>query len=253
MNAMASGPPFDARAAYYERHADVQRAMAQHLARWAPAAADRAIEFGAGTGLLTRHLRRLGPRLLATDAAPRMVALGRDRVPEVQWALLDAAQPGAAGTYDWIFSSSLAQWLADPGDALARWRALSAPGGHLLAGWFVAGTLDELNRIEPAVAPFRWRAPAEWADILRAAGWRIGKMDTTAVTLHRPTARAVLRELHGLGAVMPARFSTGRLRALLRAYERLHGGPSGVPASFHYLRVLAQNPSPRGSRLPAAP
>src|SRR4029079_19725887 len=39
------------------------------------------VEFGCGSGLLTRELVGAGPRVLATDASPAMLALARETAP----------------------------------------------------------------------------------------------------------------------------------------------------------------------------
>lgn len=72
---------FGRSAAGYEEQADVQARMAEALlSLWGERAAPaRILEFGCGTGLLTRRLRARFPdaRHLATDAAPEMLSLAR--------------------------------------------------------------------------------------------------------------------------------------------------------------------------------
>ena len=67
---------FGARAASYDEHADLQRAVAERLARLLPQlAAPRVLELGCGTGLFSRHLLARYPdgTFLFTDLAPSMV------------------------------------------------------------------------------------------------------------------------------------------------------------------------------------
>ena len=68
---------FDARARSYERHAGLQRAVADQLARLLPERkSPRVLELGCGTGLFSRHLLARYPegRFVLTDAAPAMIA-----------------------------------------------------------------------------------------------------------------------------------------------------------------------------------
>jgi SAM-dependent methyltransferase len=46
------------------------------------------LEFGCGSGLLTRHLVDAGHRVVATDASPAMLELAREHVPDVMEARL---------------------------------------------------------------------------------------------------------------------------------------------------------------------
>jgi malonyl-CoA O-methyltransferase len=67
---------FGARADTYDDHADLQRAVAERLARLLPPLKrPRVLELGCGTGLFSRHLlaRYADGDLLLTDLAPSMV------------------------------------------------------------------------------------------------------------------------------------------------------------------------------------
>src|SRR6476620_11570663 len=67
---------FGARAKSYERHAGLQRAVADRLARLLPERKQpNVLELGCGTGLFSRHLLARYPegRFLFTDLAPSMV------------------------------------------------------------------------------------------------------------------------------------------------------------------------------------
>ncbi len=68
---------FGARAASYELHAELQRAVADKLARFLPdLERPRVLELGCGTGLFSRHLVGRYPEgsFVLTDAAPAMIA-----------------------------------------------------------------------------------------------------------------------------------------------------------------------------------
>ncbi len=230
---------FDRQAGVYEDHAAVQREMAAGLAGWLPPEPGSGLEFGAGTGLLTRCLRHLGPQLLATDLSPAMVAEGRRRVPEVHWRQVDACHPAGLPIVRWILSASLLQWLPEPCGVLRRWRELCHVDGGLLAGWFVEGTLREFRSASPIASPVQWRTEAEWLDLLREAGWHCERHEVIETVVWHPSAREVLGQLHGLGAVTGRRLGAGQLRRLLRDYEAAWGTEQGVPATFRWMRVRA--------------
>lgn len=236
----AARSDFDRRAPQYDKHADVQREAADWLAEWLPDHLDPpALEVGAGTGLFTRHLVRRTDQLVASDLAPRMVETGRRTVPAAAWQVADAAAPPEDHRYRSIFSCSLAQWLPDPLGAFRAWHRVAAPGAILVSGWFVRGTLAELQAVCPETSPFPWRDAAEWNDLLAAAGWQSRRHETRQFLRRYPDAITMLREIHNVGAIAPRRLGTGKLRRILQQYDRHHRVDSGVRATFAFQRVEA--------------
>lgn len=140
---------FDARAATWDDDpakrvsaADVAAAIRRRLPL-DPAL--RVIEFGAGTGLLSRELMdEVGPVVL-TDAAPGMVEVSRQRIAELgreatmSAVVLDPTgddQP-ALEPADVIWSSLALHHVHDVDRALTGLRDLLAPGG-----WLAIADLD---------------------------------------------------------------------------------------------------------------
>lgn len=231
---------FDSRAAHYDAHAPVQREMAAWLAEWLPPEIDSpALELGAGTGLFTRQLVGRTEKLVATDASPRMVEIGKTNLPQADWFVADASNPPTTGPYRWIFSSSLAQWLPDPLATFRAWHQASAPGARMLCGWFIRGTMGEFFDVCPEAAPFVWRDAREWTDVVRQAGWDPVREEQVEVRRFHADTASVLREIHNAGAVVPRRLGATRLRSALRDYDRGHRTDRGVPSTFVFLRVEA--------------
>lgn len=140
------------RAVEYERHAVVQRRVAQDLARTVAAQPIRpgaaVLEIGCGTGLLGAALvdRIPGARWLMTDIAPAMVARTAERFagdPRVGVAVMDGEAPEGATRYDLICSSLAAQWFVDLAAAVSRLRARLAPGGLLAFTTLAEGSFAE--------------------------------------------------------------------------------------------------------------
>jgi malonyl-CoA O-methyltransferase len=231
---------FDRRASQYEDHAPVQRETAAWLAEWLPEKIEGpALELGAGTGLFTRHLVGRTRKLIASDAAPRMVAAGIAALPDAKWSVANAATPPGARGYGWIFSCSLVQWLPDPLEVFRAWHQASAPGARLVSGWFVRGTLRELFATCPEASPFPWRDAAEWSRMLGQAGWQTVRSEVRTFRRHHADSATMLREIHNAGAVIPRRLGAGKLREALRQYDRNHRGEAGVRSTFEFLRLEA--------------
>jgi malonyl-CoA O-methyltransferase len=236
----ATAHDFDRRAEQYERHATVQREAAAWLAEWLPEKIEGpALELGSGTGLFTRHLVGRAQTLIASDAAPRMVAAGVSALPDAEWSVADAGQPPGPRGYRWIFSCSLVQWLPDPLEVFRSWHIASTPGARLVSGWFISGTLKEFLAACPEASPFVWRDDAEWCNLLAEAGWNVQRHETKTIVRRYADSAAMLREVHNAGAIVPRRLGTGKLRQALRQYDRSHRGEEGVVATFQFLRVEA--------------
>ncbi len=231
---------FGRRAPTYLAHAGVQEELAGWLAEWLPRERKgRALEIGAGPGVLTRRLLPWKGTLLATDAARAMCVAGRAALPGATWRTMAAERP-AEGPWDWIFSSSMLQWVEDPAAVLAAWRKRLGPRGRVLAGFFVSGSLEEWSALAGA-APLRWRTPAEWRAFLKAAGLRLLRDQTERRVAFHPSAAALLRTLHGTGAAPIRRLPPAELRRVLREYERRHRTARGVPASWEFYRFEADS------------
>jgi len=231
---------FERAAATYMAHAGVQTAMAEWLAEWLPARRDgRALEVGAGPGIFTRRLLPWAGPLTASDLSPAMCAAGRGMLPELHWRVMAAEVP-ARGPWDWIFSSSVLQWTADPLAVFTAWRGRLAPGGRVLSGLFVKESLPEWRALAGDAAPLAWRTSEEWRAHLDRAGLHLVRDEARKRVFTHPSARAFLRSLHGVGAAPARRFSAGRLRRLLGDYETRHGTPQGAKATWTFYRFEAK-------------
>ena len=233
---------FSRAAGTYAGHATVQQAMADWLAEWLPAQrSGRALELGAGTGVFTRKLLPWTGALTVTDLAAAMCEQGRAALPQVDWRVMRAEAPVSEPACDWIFSSSMLQWMDDPAAVFAAWRKVLPIGGRVLAGLFAAGSLSELRALTgPGASPLHWRPPAEWDEALARGGLRRVRSEADTRVFYHDTALELLRSLHGVGAAPVTQVSAGRLRSLLREYEARHREERGVPASWEFYRFEAE-------------
>jgi len=140
------------RAVDYDRHALVQRRVAEDLAATITdmplPRAPRILEIGCGTGFLGASLidRLVQGDWWMTDVAPNMVERARARFvgrSDVRFAVMDGADPQLAGPFDLICSSLAMQWFADLPAAIARLRALLSPAGALVFASLAEGSFAE--------------------------------------------------------------------------------------------------------------
>jgi malonyl-CoA O-methyltransferase len=221
----------------YDHHAQVQRELAQKLARRIAAlplpAEPRLLEIGCGTGFLTQALRDEGLTgdWLVTDLAPAMLERAEARLqssaapdtgPHLTFAQLDGEHdtpPG--GRFDLICASLATQWFANEPAALGRWRQWLAPGGQIMVATLGPGTFGEwrgaheTEGLVPGTLPFTTRAALE----------ALGPAELIVEHHHErhADARAFLRALRciGAGTAAPGHkpLSPSELRRVMRRFE----------------------------------
>ncbi len=248
---------FDRAAETYGLHAQVQERMADVLLGLLPAdrngnpsrlaAGDPStpvssiLEMGCGTGNFTRLLRNRFPRalLLATDAAPRMLASARSNLdatsgigvhdaagsplpksagsgsagtPGVDWALFDASGAGPApepirglSRFDLAASNAMVQWFPDLRPHLTLVAGLLAPSAAYLVAGFSRDNFPELNAIlkEPpfAYADYPGHSEAEIRSAAQACGFTVAAYREEETVVAEPSARAFLESIRELGSV----------------------------------------------------
>ncbi|WP_442679904.1 methyltransferase [Sphingomonas sp. ASY06-1R] len=223
---MTVAAAFD-RAADYDRHAIVQRQVAEGLAARIAGLrlpeGPRLLEIGCGTGLLGEMLvdRLPGAHWLMTDIAPAMVARARARFarrPEIRFAVMDGERPDAEGPYDLICSSLAAQWFADLPGTLARWRDRLGQGGRIAFTTLAAGSFAEWRRAHGDLPCGLHFYPE--AEALAALGLEVS---LERRILHHADARDFLRGLKAIGAGTPQPghrpLTPAQLRTVMARFE----------------------------------
>jgi malonyl-CoA O-methyltransferase len=248
-------------APHYETHAVAQAAARERVAglfeRHA-AGAIRILDVGAGTGSLAARLRSRRPelRLALADLAPGMCATARAAAPEAAVVQADAeALPFGEGRFDAVVSSSTFQWLPRLEPALREVRRTLAPGGTFVLALFAERTLWELRESWGAVAGpagqermHRFFDRQEVAGALASTGLDLVELGEEELVERHADARSVLRAIRAIGAGNAVPGASGGLGgrrvtlALLDRYDAKHGGPHGVPATYHVVYAVARRP-----------
>ncbi|MFM6968277.1 MAG: bifunctional demethylmenaquinone methyltransferase/2-methoxy-6-polyprenyl-1,4-benzoquinol methylase UbiE [Microbacteriaceae bacterium] len=179
-------------------------------------AGDRVLDIAAGTGTSSAAIARAGARVTALDFSPGMVAVGRQRHPDIEFIEGDAQQlPFDDASFDAVTISFGLRNVNDPHRALAEMRRVLVPGGRVVICEFttppnslVRGAYSlYLNKVMPSIAALASSNPeaytylmksiAEWPTQGVLGGWMrdagfvdVGYRNLTAgvVALHRGRA-----------------------------------------------------------------
>jgi len=256
-------------AAEYDRHAELQREVADrllaHLAytKIEPA---RILDVGCGTGYFTRRLQARFPRarVHALDVAAAMLASmrRRRRLPWRRrlWLVQGDAQalPFRDASFDLVCSNLTLQWVADAGAMLAEMRRVLAPGGLLLFSTFGRRTLIEVRQSLASIRRDYARLVLPFPDVttlgdaLMQLPVEVTVTARDVFTLTYPNPRALIRELKQLGASAAAirdrprgLYGRAMLKKLERIYAERHATADGrVRATFEALYAQAWHAEP---------
>jgi 2-polyprenyl-3-methyl-5-hydroxy-6-metoxy-1,4-benzoquinol methylase len=193
-------PLFNPLAVLYERYADINDAVYRpYLESALPAAGDRAVDLGCGSGRFTGLLADRCGRVLAVDIADREIDIAarkrsRRNITYRTADLLDLT-PERDGRFDVVLSVNALFNLFrdhDPADVLRHVRSLVAPGG-------TAVLVDVVSARSPSTLRHRWWGVEDAARTLgrsrsAAAAWAVLRLRQHPVWLrHALTNRSLTR------------------------------------------------------------
>jgi malonyl-CoA O-methyltransferase len=244
---------FDRASAGYEAAAALQaRVSAELLERltafdFAPRVV---LDLGAGTGRVTRELKRRYPRALviALDLSPGMLREAQRH--QRLWrrfarVCADAlALPLSDASVDLVFSSLMLQWCEPLGRALGEVRRVLKPSGFFAFSTFGPDTLKELRaawaRADGLSHVNRFLDLHDVGDAIAHSGLAEPVLDVDRVELGYPDTLTLMRDLKAIGAhnVTAGRPRTlvgkARLRRMTEAYEALRRGDA-LPATYEVI------------------
>jgi malonyl-CoA O-methyltransferase len=244
---------FDRASRGYEAAAGLQARVATELLERLAAfdfAPRVVLDLGAGTGRVTRELKRRYPRALviALDIAPGMLREARRH--QGLWrrfarVCADALRlPLAAASVDLVFSSLVLQWCEPLEEALAEVRRVLRPTGFFAFSTFGPDTLKELRaawaQVDGLTHVNRFIDMHDVGDALARSGLAEPVLDVDRIELAYPDALTLMRDLKAIGAhnVTAGRPRTllgkARLARMSEAYEAFRRG-AALPATYEVI------------------
>ena len=169
-------------------------------------AGDAVLDVACGTGNAALVAAARGARVVGVDAAPRLLAVARDRAAalgvEVEWLEGDlAALPVGDGAADVVLSVFGVIFAPDPAGALREVaRVLRPGGGAFVTAWVPAGPIDAMlgavGRVMARVAPkppprrFAWADPEVLGALARDSGLVLAATESAELAIRAASPEA---------------------------------------------------------------
>jgi SAM-dependent methyltransferase len=188
---MTSSSPLDWGTGNYERTADQLLPAARLVVdRAAPAAGERVVDVGCGTGNATLLAAARGARVTGVDPAGRLLEVAREQAArgklEADFVKGDAgAIPLADGEVDLVLSVFGVIFAPDPAAAAAEMaRVAGTPGRIVLSAWIPVGPISEMGRVAreavaralgtpPGPPPFAWHEADALSGLFDPHGFQV--------------------------------------------------------------------------------
>lgn len=220
----------------YDKHAQLQKSMAERLASFLPDPLPESIlEIGCGTGMFTRHLLARSVKTLAlNDIALAMInhLKTRNEVPAKTQTIVGNAETLDFPQVDMIVANAVFQWFQNPLATLKRLNSFLPPGGRLVFSTFGPQTLKEFREAGGMESPITMHSFSHWENTIREAGLRISKSDSEIRKVFFADALTLAKNLQQIGAAPLRSANTGELKKLIRNYDKTYSTAQGVYSTW---------------------
>jgi ubiquinone/menaquinone biosynthesis C-methylase UbiE len=239
---------YDQRASLRLKETDryYQQLLRRHFAFLVPPGL-RVLELGCGLGDLLAAVKP--SHGVGIDFSPATIKLARERHPELEFQVADAAEFSSTEKFDYILLSDLVNDLPDVQAVLERLQAVAHPGTRLVVNFFnnlwrpILNAAEKIDAKAPTVLQ-NWLSRHDMANLLHLAGWELIKVDTrilwpahapllapllnrwvaplvpffcvTVVMVARPRPRPAERPHYLCSVVIPARNEAGNIEAAVQ-------------------------------------
>lgn len=228
----------------YDRHAQLQKSMAERLATLLPEHfPDCITELGCGTGLFTRHLlAEQINQLILNDISPGMMTQLQENMtlPDDTKLIIGNAERVEFLPTDLIAANAVFQWFGEPDYSLNHLVKFLNPGGRLIFSTFGPGTLKEFRQTACMESPATLFSHKEWETMIQQVGLTLKESFVEFRKSFFPSTRALIRNLQQIGAAPFPMLKSGELRKLIRTYDENFSTDQGVYVTWELLYFSAE-------------
>ena len=236
---------FSKHARGYDRHARLQKMMAERLASFLPnEMPNQVLEVGCGTGLFTKHLLiHSFKKIILNDISIEMVNKLQEKysLPHSSKIMMGDAESIDFQSVDMVAANAVFQWFKSPEATLKRLKLYINPSGRLIFSTFGPGTLFEIRHTASIESPALLLPFNHWKKIIIDTGLILTSAVTETHKTFFSSTLALLKNLQQLG-VAPTRMTrSADLRYLIKEYDKNFSTNQGVYATWELFYFSAIN------------
>ena len=256
---------YDQRAALRVRETGryYQQLLRKQYAFWVPPGL-RVLELGCGLGDLLAAVKPA--RSVGVDFSPAMIALARERHPDLEFQVADAVEVPADEEFDYILLADLVNDLPDVQAVFERLQSVAHPRTRLVVSFFnnlwrpVLNAAAKLGLKSPTLLQ-NWLSTDDVKNLLHLAGWEVIKTEArilwparmplwswlcnrwlapllpdccfTVGLVARPTPRPVPASQYRCSVVIPARNEAGNIEEAVRRTPEMGQGTEIIIIEGH--------------------
>ena len=228
----------------YDRHAQLQRSMAERLAALIPNPfPQKILEIGCGTGVFTRHLLARSPSTITlNDIAPLMIEHLKNQleVPSNSKILVGNAERIQIPKVKLIAGNAVFQWFQNPQNTLQRFHTSLEREGYLAFSTFGPKTLEEFRSTAQFQGPTHLLSQKRWKTLLTQAGFELLTFQSETRQIFFQNTQGLIKNLQQIGAAPLRILKSGELRQLIRDYDREYSSPQGVYTNWELFYFFAR-------------
>ncbi|KAE9629943.1 malonyl-ACP O-methyltransferase BioC [Parasedimentitalea maritima] len=236
----------------YHMGATAQAKIATNLVQMlreqgAPVRFENVLEFGCGTGHLTRPLienfdiHHLSLNDLVAEALSGLSVLTSDRAERTDFTFGPIETVPLPKELDLIASASTVQWVSDVPALMARLVARLCPGGWLAVSGFGRAQFHELRNLGSDAAAPSYHDAQDWPALL-PRDVELMHVAQEPMVLQFDSVVELLRHLRktGVNAQASQRWNRGRLREFEAAYRHQFGQDGKLPLTYDPVCMIAR-------------
>ncbi len=160
---------------------------------------EKILDFGCGTGELTRKIALQGGRVVGIDPSAEMIAVAREQFSDIEFYNCDVREFNSSEKFDKIFSNDVLHWIKQPQPTLKKLYDLLRDNGKFVAEFAGQGNISKIQQLlhklleeygyDPQeLDPWYFPSIEQYKTELEKAGFKVLSIDNFKKTAELPGA-----------------------------------------------------------------